>query len=43
LLLLVLVLCGGLFSFFCNVFSPLLTAGCQSGLQIAKVAFHSRS
>lgn len=26
----VLVLYGGLFSFFCNVFSPLLTAGCQA-------------
>jgi hypothetical protein len=30
LFLLVLVLYGGLFSFFCNVFSLLLTAGCQA-------------
>jgi hypothetical protein len=30
LFLLVLVLYGGRFSFFCNVFSPLLTAGCQA-------------
>ncbi len=30
LFLLVLVLCGALFSLFCNVFCPLLTAGCQA-------------
>ncbi len=30
LFFLVLVLCGALFSFFCNVFCPLLTAGCQA-------------